>query len=255
MGGLTKKASELFSAMVDVNNLISESSVLRIAYESADINGIASFNDTQSQHGTAVNVTKFNTPVEFSSTLDRISLLIMLEKGLYHGFEYTSYETPSAVGFSGSSKNMEVYGLDEKFGITNYEYVLGYDTASYAKRYETDFSKFFLQGLFGLGLSVYDMSSEFKNKVKNNTTKKIVSSIFSYVIDAEVQAGYLWQQRFKTLKGFGHAFEVGLKARGIYTSSGQSDDSDNTIEADELTMEMSRSDIWYGPYINYSIIF
>ncbi len=251
VGGLTKKASEVLSYFVDFNNLISSSSVLRIAYESANINGITTFHDNGVG---ATNVTT-TQKVEFKSTIDRLSLLVMKEKGLYWGFEYTAFETPSAVGFSNSSKNVEYYGLDEKFAISNYEIVIGYDTASYAKRYETNFSKFYIDGLFGLGISTFDMSSDFENSIENQSGKKIVDSSFSFVFDAEIEVGYLFQQRFKVLKGFGYSLDVGLKARGIYTGAGQSDDSDHTIEADELTMEMSRSDIWYGPFINYNIVF
>ncbi len=251
VGGLTKKASEVLSFFVDFNNLISSSSVLRIAYESADINGITTFHDNGVG---ATNITT-NQKVEFKSTIDRFSFLVMREKGLYWGFEYAAFETPSAVGFSNSSKDVEYYGLDEKFALSNYELVIGYDTASYAKRYETNFNKFYIEGLFGLGISTYDMSSEFEKNIENQSGKKIVDSSYSFVVDAEIEVGYLYQQRFKTLKGFGYSLDVGLKARGIYTGTGQSDDSDDTIEADELTMEMSRSDIWYGPFINYNIVF
>ena len=48
---------------------------------------------------------------------------------------------------------------------------------------------------------------------------------------------------------------MGIKARGIYTGAGQSDESDSTIESDELSMEMTRSDLWYGPYVSYSVVF
>ena len=251
VGGLTKDANDVLSFFVDFNDLISSSSVLRIAYESANINGIANFHDKEVG---ATNITA-DERVEFKSIIDRISLLVMKEKGLYWGFEYSTFETPSAVGFSNSAKNIEYYGLDEKFSLSNYEVVIGYDTASYAKRYETNFSKFYIDGLFGFGLSCYDMSSEFENSIQNQSGKKIVDSSYSFIVDAEIEVGYLFQQRFKTLKGFGYALDVGFKARGIYTSTGQSDDSDNTIESDELTMEMSRSDIWYGPFVNYSIVF
>lgn len=252
-GGLTKKASNLLSAMVDIDGLISDSGALRIAYESANINGIGSFIDKHI--GAATNVTLSENSIEFESKLERFSLLEMQEKGFYTGLEYTKYQTPSAVGFSGSSKNMEYYGADEKFGITNIELVSGYDTASYAKRYETDFSKFYFQGLFGLGVSLYDMSSDFKKRVEEQSNKKIVNSNYSFVIDAQIEVGYVWQQRFKVLKGFGQAFDLGMKARGAYTGVGQSDNSDSSIESNQLSMEMSRTDVWYGPYLNYSIVF
>lgn len=252
VGGLTKKASDVLNFFVDFNGLISESSALRVAYEKANVNGLTTFID---KNAGAINITPLSSPVEFESTLERFSLLVMQEKGFYGGFEYTTFQTPSAVGFSGSSKTMEYYGLDENFHIQNYELVFGYDTAAYAKRYETDFSKFFFQGLFGVGVCDYDMSSEFKSKLANQTSKTVASSSYSFVVDAEIEFGYIWQQRLKRAKGLGHSFNLGMKARGIYTGAGQSDKSDSSIEADELTMEMSRYDIWYGPYINYNIIF
>jgi len=252
VGGLTKKASKALNFAVDFNSFISKSSTLRIAYSTADINGITTFID---ENNGAVSVTPNGEQKEFESKIERISLLLMGERGLYAGLEYTKFTTPAAMGFSGSSKSVEYYGLDEELGLTNFELVAGYDTAAYAKRYETDFDTFYFQGLIGLGVSKYDISSEFKQKVENTSGKSIVSSDYSFVGDLELQVGYLWQQRFKAVKGLGYSIDLGLKARGSYTGIGQSEDSDSNIGASELSAEMTRYDIWYGPYAYFNIIF
>lgn len=252
-GGLTKKANSALNMYFDINSLISDSSSLRIGYSKSEVNGVTTFIDNNNG---ATNITASNAVSEFTTELQRFSLLVIKEKGYYYGIEYTSFTTPSAIGFSGSSKNIEYYGLDNELGIKNIEVVFGYDTAAYAKRYESDYRDFYLQSLFGIGMSFFDLSSEFKNTLQDFTSKTIVkSSSYSYVVDLEVEAGYIWQERFKSIKGLGYSFELGYKVRGIYTSSGQSSDSEDTIEANELEIEMNRYDIWHGPYVNVNIIF
>ncbi len=252
VGGLTEKASETLNFFIDFNALLSKSSTLRIAYTSSNINGIATFYDSQKG---ATSVTVDGTQIEFETKIERYSLLVMKERGFYAGAEYTSFQTPSTVGFSNSSKNIAYYGLDSEFKIKNLEFVFGHDTAAYAKRYETNFSTFYLQGMGGLGLSYYDMSSDFEKNIKAASSKKIVSSDIAFVVDLEMQLGYIWQQRSKMLKGLGYSFDIGFKARGSYTGAGQNDDSDNSIEYDEITMEMDRYDVWYGPYAYFNLMF
>ncbi len=252
VGGLTEDISDSLNFLIDFNSFISASNTLRITYTTSNINGITTFID---KHNGGVSITPDLQKEEFKSTIQRISLLIMGERGIYGGVEYTSFETPSTIGFSGSSKNIEYYGLDNKFGIKNVEFIAGIDTAAYAKRYETDFSKFYFQGLAGFGISTYHISDDFENRVENISHKKVVNSDFSFVLDLEAQFGYLYQQRFKSAKGLGYSIDLGFKARGSYTSTGQSDDSDSKIEYDELTMEMTRYDIWYGPYAYFNIMF
>lgn len=244
-GGLTKKASQLLSAFIDLHGLVSDSSSLRIAYTKGEVNGITTFKD-KSYGGTSV--TPNGDIQEFTTSLERIGLLNMAEKGLYYGLEYTSFQTPAAVGFSNSSKAIEYYGLDKAMKMQNYEIVIGYDTAAYAKRYESDFESFYLQGMFGIGASIYDLSSDIKERVESLSNKSILSSTYSLVLDAEVDLGYIWQKRFKSVRGIGYSIELGAKVRGICTGIGQSSDSDSSINANELKMEMSRYDIWYGPY-------
>ncbi len=249
-GGLTKKASELLRFLVDFDGLISKSAALRIAFTKGAVNGVTTFIDKHGGHGA---ITPDGEMKEFTSELTRFSVLVMQERGFYWGGEYSRYETPSAVGFTDSSKTIAAYGLDPKLQLSNYILLAGYDTASYARRYEADYGKFFFQGFFGGGISVYDLSGDFKTHAKNVTGKTIKSDTWSLVFDAQLQAGYLWQSRFKRLRGFGYAIDVGVKARGTYTGIAQSEESH--LDADEIQMQMSRYDIWYGPYVMAHLLF
>ncbi len=251
-GELTKRASEILQFLVDFDALIPGSISLRLAFTKGEVNGVATFIDKQNG-GTPV--TPDGTKEEFASTVNRYSLLFMMEKGMYWGADFSTYKTPSAVGFSDSGKSIAYYGLDKAFRMDNYTARIGYDTAAYARRYEADYSTFFFQGFIGGGLSVYTLSGDFKQHVETVSGKKIrTDNTFSLLLDAQLQAGYLWQQRFRSIKGLGYSVEVGVKARGTYTGVGQSD-SGGSVGDDELRLEMQRYDVWYGPYGYVNLVF
>lgn len=68
-----------------------------------------------------------------------------------------------------------------------------------------------------------------------------------------MDVGYIYQQRFKSLRGFGYALSGGYHLRGSISGMGQSDESET--KADELVLEMSRYDVWHGPYVSFNIIY
>jgi hypothetical protein len=249
-GGLVRDANNLFSFFVDINDFISPQNSIKLIYENANVNGLATFND---ENYGGINLTPIISPIEFKSDLKRISLLIMMKEGAFFGGEYDNYTIPSALGFVDRYRDLKYYGVDKDFGIKNFKLVAGYDTASYAKENEIDYSTFYMQGSGGVGLSVYDISDSFKENLQNISNKDIVQSKYSLVLEAQVQVGYLWQQRFESLKGLGYSFDTGIKVRGNYTGISASDDAD--IDYNELHMRMKRYDIWYGPFINCKIIF
>lgn len=244
-----KDASKLFTFFVDINNFISKSTTLRISYEKAKVNGIVIFDD---KNYAGKNITSDITSTTFNTKFQKISALAMMEKGFYAGVEYSKYNTPSAIGFQNNFSDIEYYGLDSGFKLKTFEILAGYDTASYAKRYETNYSKFYFQGMADIGLSINDISNNFKNLIEQDSTKSIKNNKLSFSIGGELQAGYLWQKRFKSLKGFGYILDTGVKVRGSYTGMGKDNDSNNY---NELTIQTNRYDIWYGPYINYSLVF
>ena len=250
-GTSSKVASKVFSVFVGFNDLFSKSSSLRIEIEKANISGSASYtrNDNTGLTTGPSSQTEF-----FEEKFTDLSVKIMFERGWFAGLEYMDFTLPSAVGFSNSVKQMEYITIDPSFNVENYMFIAGYDEISYARRYETDLSHFYVQGTFGFGISTFTLSTATRQQVENDTSKQIQSS-YSVVFTGEANTGYIWQSRFKELRGFGYAFTTGLKARGSWTSIGQSKESDTTIDASNLALEMERYDVWYGPYVSFNLLF
>ena len=186
-GGLTAKASEALNFLVDFNQLISPSTSLRVMLTDAEINGLATFNTDYN----GLSLTPNGTQEAFSSKLTRFSVLAMMERGWYFGGEYANYITPSAVGFSNSSKNIDTVALDKEFEIQTYEFVFGYDEISYAKRYETDLARFYVQAMGGIGAAVYSLSSQTRSAVESSTAKSIKNSTYSIALDGSVDVVWM----------------------------------------------------------------
>ena len=250
LNGVATKASRFFSFFVDYNGLFSPSSSIRVSVEKGTVNGLSNYREFNQSISSGAT----NTQENFSATLKRFSAKVMFERGWYGGFEYTSFTRPSAVGFSNSAKDITYLSIDHKLKIEDYLLVAGYDEISYAKRYESDLSRFYIQGHVGFGLSNFGLSSETKNEVEHARAKTLKKAM-SMVLDGELDLGYIWQSRFKTLHGLGYAFTGGVKARGSWSGSGQSKESDSSIEANELQLETERYDFWYGPYVSANILF
>ncbi len=250
LGALESAATKIFSLYVDYSGLFSDSSSIRVSIEKGEVNGVAKYAVDAQGVASGANAQENS----FNATLERISAKVMMERGWYGGIEYAQYTTPSALGFSGRSRQMEYLTIDPALESKDIILLAGYDEISYAKRYETDLSRFYVQGHIGLGVTLFDISSAVQSEVETSTSKKI-DDTWSIVIDGELDFGYIWQSRFKELHGFGHAVTLGVKARGSWRGSGQSKDSDSKIPADALRLELERYDIWYGPYVSFNILF
>ena len=253
IGGLTKKASQILNFLVDFDGLISKSSTLRLKATKGKINGVATYIEHNSGGGSTI--TRGNQVEEFESELLNYGAYLMLERGLYFGVEYTDYITPSAIGFSDDTKRVVAHGMDTNFETSYYSAVFGYDEISYAKRYEVDLSRFYIQALGGIGWADYTLSSNAENWVKKNLAGKSINYTGSLVYEGEIEIGYIFQQRFKAARGLGYSLTASYKARGAYTATGQDPTGDGKIESNELELEMSRYDIWHGPYVSANFIF
>ena len=246
-----KIASKVFNMFLDFDSLFSKSSSLRIEAEQAKLNGTVHYerhNDTGITTGPSVVKSAFKT------TYANYSAKVMMERGAFVGISYIAYNAPAAVGFSNSSKDIEYVTFDNNVNYQNYVLIVGYDELSYAKRYETDFSRFYIEGNGGIGLSIYELSDLTRQEVEQSTSKSI-NTTWSMVLQAELNLGYIWQRRFQSLHGFGYAITTGLKAHGAWQGSGQSKENDSNIEEKTLQLETERYDLWYGPYVSFNVLF
>ena len=219
--------------------------------EKGKLNAIASLDEG----GDANSVLNYNGSVGVTNEVTRYSLLVMQERGFFYGLDYTQFQMPSLLGF-GKSGDVKFAVFDPKTKIKKYSIELGYDELSYAKRYETYLSRFYIQGLGGVGLGYIDYSNEVSSTIHTRSNAlgyDDVTSPLTFVFDGVLDIGYIYQNRVKLLHGLGLSSQIGIKARGTYYLSGsssKSEDSDN-----KLTLEYDRYDLWYGPYVSLNLIF
>jgi len=250
-GELDEAVTEVLNFVLDFDrlfiNTFGNASTLRLGMSTGKVNGVYDYQNSS-------NLGPISKEGSFKTEVKRYSALVMAERGLFFGLEYSDYQMPSALGFSNSDKNVEYLTVDEDFRIQNYMLQIGYDEISYAKRYETTLSRFFIDGHIGLGASVFDVSNKSQNEVESATNKSL-NTPWSLVLDSELGIGYIWQQRFKSALGLGYSFTLGYKARASLNGMSQGDSSEDKIEDDELALDFQRYDIWHGPYATANIIF
>lgn len=242
--GLSKAASSYLFSTFDVQGLLSPSTSLRIQAEIGETKGVA-FIDAQ--NGSI-------SSQEFATKMTRIAVLAMKERGYFFGADAISYAIPSAIGFSDSSKSIIYSGFDSAFGFTALRAIIGYDALAYSKRYETDYSRFYWSGSGNLGLGLAKISAETEQAALASSSATSIDSTPLYVTAGlDVELGYLWQQRFKQVRGLGYSFGLGYRANYSYLGAGQSKDS--VPESDKLYMEFDRKDLLHGPFLKVNIIF
>ncbi len=241
---LSQAASSYLFSTIDFQGLLSPSSVLRIAAEIGETNGVAEIR----QLGGSVAYRRFSTKVR------RIALLSMQERGFFVGGDYVDYRMPSAVGFSDASKQIAYSGFDPDFGFRAIRFVAGYDALAYAKRYETDYHRPYLAGGGNIGLGWADISAEIENAALAATGESEIDTVPIYfTAGLDLEGGYLWQQRFKRARGLGYSLALGYRLNFSILGGGQSEES----EPDEgtLYLEFNRSDLMHGPFLKGNIIF
>ncbi len=242
---LTKEASSYLFSTIDFQGMLGASSSLRLMLERGKTKGVAEVNE--------LNQDKIYS--SFTTQYDRIGLLNMQERGFYFGGDYVNYAMPSAVGFSDNTAAIAYSGYDPDFEFSTIRFVTGYDALAYARRYETNYSRWYWAGGINLGLGWASLSSQLEDDAKQKTGKTEVASLpLFFAIGGELEFGYIWQKRSKTLGGAGYSTAVGYKLNGNYLAAGQGNDTSND-QVDSLFLEFSRSDLFYGPFFKANIIF
>ncbi len=244
-GALGAQAAKWLYALIDIDGVLSPSSSLRLVMEQSSINGLA-----EVTQDTGV------TSVPFSSEYLRIAALEMKERGIYFGLQYEKFKMPSAIGFApvaGGPLTQSYF--DTEFGIQRLSLQLGYDALSYAKRYESNFSRGYVAGDIGVGLAWLDISNDIKNDAKTISGKKDIETPMTISINTMLELGYLKQIRMQSLGGLGLSVNAGYRVRANYMGSGE-EDPEETSKTDELTLQLvfNRYDIYHGPFAQLSLI-
>jgi len=251
-GGQTAKASQYTSAMLDIDGYFSPQASLRIVSEQGEVNGVA----TVSNISGLLNGSDFSSnSFEVSTKFQRFSAFVMKERGFYHGLDYSIYKMPSLLGY-GKDGSIKFTILDPELKIQKLTYNIGYDELSYARRYENNFSRIYLQGLAGVGIANLSLSGDLESRAQAKAISlgyNGTGTDTTLAIDYALDMGYIWQQKSKTLKGFGYSTQLGYKLRGTSYMSGSSSKSNS--DSNKLTLEFDRDDIWHGPYVSVNIIF
>jgi hypothetical protein len=241
-GGITQKASEYLTAVVDFNDLFAPQESLRIKIEQAHIYGSAVYIDSSSNSSN-------NIPVD--TEFVKINALNMMERGKYWGIEYANYVMPTLIGYS-KFGDIKFAVFDKDLELKKYTLVYGKDTLSYAKRYENNFSTSFIDYRAGLGLAKVNLSDEAlltANDLKGSYDD--IEDNLTLAYELELNFGYHYQQKLKSLKGLGISTQAGYKFlyTGYISGSNKDDDSNNN----NLTLEFDRKDLWHGPYLSVNI--
>jgi hypothetical protein len=240
-GETASEAMEYLIGTIDFEGLFSESSSLRLAFRRSRTKGLARIE----QDGGEVYE-------PFTVRYAQTGLYQVKERGFYWGGEYTDYKLPSAVGFSDQSKDIVYSDYDPDMGFSKLSLVFGYDSQAYCKRYETDYLDWYWSGKAGLGLGKAAISGGVKREAKTATGKDEVNLPLFFAFDGMLETGLIWQKRYLAARGFGFQLLTGYRAVGTYLGAGQGEESEGQKD---LTLELSRYDIWHGPFVRFNVIF
>ncbi|MCV6607879.1 MAG: hypothetical protein OIF32_06685 [Campylobacterales bacterium] len=237
-GGLTKKASDFLDLLVDVNDVFAPETTLQIYRESGNINGVAK------GKGGAINK-------EFSSKIMRIGFKNIKERGKYWGVDYSTYKIPTISHFTNDYTSYSAY--DPSTTFKKISALWGRDTIAHIQRYENSFSKPFFDWMVGIGYSSIDFSQETKKQIEADSNEDFPSRANALVLDFAFKAGYVKQKKIKKYKGAGLSLDVGYKLQGIHYYSSRAEKQEGEEKRKSLLFEISRTDLWHGPYFNINI--
>lgn len=247
-GSLAREASSQLFAYLDFDSFIHKSHSLRIVFESASINGVATYN--------AANGT-FQA-VNFNNRCERLGLYDLGERGRFYKLELTKSQLPLAIGFSDSGPATASY-FDTATQFTELAIGIGYDELAYAKRYEANYQRWYVSGAASFGLGEMVISDAVVAQAKTHLTRSLASKNTFAGLHGNAELGYLFQQRLKSLRGFGHSFSAGLKIQydsiGAGYSPNASTDKQTTSDITKPNVQFNRIDMLWEPFVRYNLMF
>lgn len=243
VNNLTKNASSYLYSTVDFHGLLNASSSLRLLLEHGKTNGVAEINILD----------KDKEYLDFTSKYNRFALLAIQERGRYQGVDYVNYSMPSAVGFSDNNDVIKFTSYDPDSEFSSIRFVIGNDALAYAKRYETNYSRWYGSGGLNLGIGWATLSDQVKVDAKRSAGKSRAAKLPTFlVLGGEYELGYVWQKRSKSLGGFGYSAAIGYKINGNYLYGTT---ISSNVAVSSLFLEFTRLDVFHGPFLKANIVF
>jgi len=238
---------DILTGLVDFNGFFKGADTLRLKMDYMKASGTATFSSSDEnfclQGGCEMTS-------QFDSKYLNVEALVFSEGGNYLGLSYTNYAMPSAVGLQSSSERLHGVAFDEDYEQNRYMFVMGRDAAAYASRYELDYQGLYLLPTFGLGVVQHNFSDEAIQQALDGDERKVVGE-YALALAATLDLGYLYQRRWIDSKGLGYSVQGGLRAKYDWTSSKNFTSSDH----DDLEIAYERSDLMWGPYVQFNAIF
>ncbi|GHB77380.1 hypothetical protein GCM10008107_28600 [Psychrosphaera saromensis] len=239
---LIQEVVKEYVVQYDYHGLFSGASTLRLMYGSLNAGGIATYQVDDEEE----------SEYAFESKRVIYQALVMAEKGMYAGGYYSTYNSPSMVGFADEYRDYAGVAFDKDFRLSKYGVVLGYDEGWYGSRYETDYNRWYISGEVGLGMVRLHASRQVLLDAVG-TDEGDIHGKNTIELKWAIDAGYVWQRRIKSLKGLGMSVLAGYKIQ--MESLGQDPEDGEEDEDGGWIINYQRQDIIHGPYVKLNVIF
>lgn len=225
----------------DYHGLFKGANTLRLEYRGLNAGGSAEYND--------------NGQIErsyFDSERSTYRALVMGERGVYWGAYYSKYDSPSVVGLVNYYGSLDGVAFDKDFSLTKLGAVIGYDEAAYGNRYETDYNRWYWGGEMGIGTVHFHTNNDTLYKAIGENSGGIHGKN-GIEFRAELDTGYIWQRKIKSLRGLGASLQLGYKVQYEYIDQDPTDDEERP--EDGWSISYTRSDLIHGPYLKLNLLF
>lgn len=247
----TQGASEsvdILTGLVDFDGFFKGADTLRFKMDIMKTSGTANFKSSNQNFclQSGCNVTS-----EFDSKYVNIETLVFSEGGNFMGLSYTNYAMPSALGLQTSSERLHGIAFDEDYEHKKYMFVIGRDAAAYASRYELDYKGIYLLPTLGIGAVQHGFSDSAIQEALNGDGRDVIGE-FALALTGTIDFGYIYQRRWLESKGLGYSVQGGLRAKYDWTSSKA---AFTPSSHDDLEIAYSGSNLMWGPYLQFNVIF
>lgn len=239
-GTLGKEASSMLFGYVDFDSWSDPSESMRMTLERAELKGVATYVDSSSS---SRQYSVFNN--QYSS----IALQSIGKTGKYFKSEFAESKLPMAIGFRhGSSGDATAVFFEPEALFQEIRLGGGYDEMAYAYRNEASYTDWYWNGEFSIGVGRMIVGDSILQKAIAAGTTASSNSTLIFGLHANGEAGYLLQRRSKNLNSFGHSFSAGIRLKVDDFSRWDGD-------WNWSYMAFTRSDVLFGPFVRYNLLF